>query len=509
MSLPRVAIRAFGSVALTIALAGCTATERKPREVPTGPVAAPKVQPAQPAASLPAEVPPDAVAQMRAAAPATAPAKPAQPRHLLIYTACKGFKHGSIPFCTAALQIVGEKTGAYQAVVSDDPAVFKPESLARFDAVCFNNTTGELFEEPELKQSLLDFVRKGKGVVGIHAATDCFYQWPEYGELLGGYFDGHPWNGTVTIKVDDPQHPLNAVFGGQGFEIADEIYQFKAPYSRAKLRVLLSIDTGKTDMTRPGIKRTDGDFAVSWVHMYGLGRVFFCSLGHREDIFWTPAVLQHDLAGIQFALGDLPADATPSTQLLPDGSADLFNGQDLTGWVCKPGSWAVEDGILTRKGGDYTWTEQTFGDFVLDLEFKIAEKTNSGVFLRTSNIDDCVQTGIEMQVLDTYGKEPADKHDCGAIYDCLAPAKQVVKKPGEWNHVSITCRGPKIDIEMNGEKIIDMDLDQWTTAGENPDGTPNKFKTAYKDMPRVGHIGLQEHGSPVWFRNVKIKRLAE
>jgi hypothetical protein len=102
-----------------------------------------------------------------------------------------------------------------------------------------------------------------------------------------------------------------------------------------------------------------------------------------------------------------------------------------------------------------------------------------------------------------------DKHDCGAVYDCLAPAKQAVKKAGEWNHATITCKGPKIAIEMNGEKIIDMNLDQWTTAGKNPDGTPNKFKTAYKDMARVGHIGFQEHGSPVWFRNVKIKRLAE
>jgi type 1 glutamine amidotransferase len=265
--------------------------------------------------------------KIRAAAPDRAVAKPAQPRRLLVYTACKGFIHSSIPYCTAALQAIGEKTGAFTVVASDDPAVFKPESLAGFDAVCFNNTTSELFDDPALKQSLLDFVRGGKGIIGVHAATDCFYEWPEFGELMGGYFDGHPWNETVTLKVDEPAHPVVAMFGGQPFEVADEIYQMRAPYSRDKLRVLLSLDTARTDMTRNGIKRTDGDFAVSWVRNYGQGRLFYCSLGHRHEIFWTPALLQHYLAGIQFALGDLPADALPSGAHQAEGWEQLFNGQ--------------------------------------------------------------------------------------------------------------------------------------------------------------------------------------
>ncbi len=453
------------------------------------------------------EVPPDALEKIRAAAPNQAPVKPAQPRRMLVYTACKGFKHGSIPYCAAALEAMGQKTGAFEVVVSDDPALFQSDSLNRFDGVCFNNTTGELFEDVALKQGLLDWVKSGKGMIGIHAATDCFYQWPEFGELLGGYFDGHPWNETVAVKIDEPGHAVNAAFGGKGFELADEIYQFKAPYSREKLRVLLSLDTSKTDMTKPDIKRDDKDFAVSWVRNYGLGRVFYCSLGHREDIFWNPLVLQHYLAGIQFALGDLPADATPSAQLAADGWIKLFNGQDLAGWIAKPGSWAVADGVLARKGGGDIWTEQPFGDFVLDLEFKLDPQTNSGVFLRTGDINDCVQTGIEMQVLDSFGKEPPDKHDCGAIYDCLAPSKNTVKKPGEWNHAFVTCQGSKIQVELNGQAILDMNLDQWTEAGKNPDGTPNKFKTAYKDMPRRGRIGLQDHGKPVWYRNIRIKPL--
>jgi type 1 glutamine amidotransferase len=363
--------------------------------------------------------------------------------------------------------------------------VFKPESLNTFDAVCFNNTTGELFEDATLKQALLDFIRGGKGIVGIHAATDCFYNWPEFGALMGGYFDGHPWNETVTVKLDEPGHPVNAAFGGKPFEIADEIYQFKEPYTRHALRVLLRLDTDKTNMTRDGIKRTDKDFAVSWVRNYGLGRLFYCSLGHREEIFCNPAVLGHYLAGIQFALGDLPADATPSARIAADGWTTLFNGQDLSGWINKPGSWVVEDGVLARQGGGDIWTEQLFGDFTLDLEFKFEPEANSGIFFRTGDIKDCVQTGIEMQVIDSFGKPAADKHDCGAIYDCLAPRKNVVKKAGEWNHVTLTCRGPRIQVELNGEAIVDMNLDEWTTAHQNPAGTENKFNTAYKDMPRA------------------------
>ncbi|HPM22506.1 MAG TPA: DUF1080 domain-containing protein [Phycisphaerae bacterium] len=452
-------------------------------------------------------VPPDARAKIRAAAPQQAPAKPAQARRLLVYTACQGFRHSAIPYCTAALEILGEKTGAFSVVASNDPAVFKPESLNTFDAVCFNNTTGELFEDATLKQALLDFIRGGKGIVGIHAATDCFYNWPEFGALMGGYFDGHPWNETVTVKLDEPGHPVNAAFGGKPFEIADEIYQFKEPYTRHALRVLLSLDTDKTNMTRDGIKRTDKDFAVSWVRNYGLGRLFYCSLGHREEIFCNPAVLGHYLAGIQFALGDLPADATPSARIAADGWTTLFNGQDLSGWITKPGSWVVEDGVLARKGGGDIWTEQLFGDFTLDLEFKFEPEANSGIFFRTGDIKDCVQTGIEMQVIDSFGKPAADKHDCGAIYDCLAPRKNVVKKAGEWNHVTLTCRGPRIQLELNGEAIVDMNLDEWTTAHQNPDGTENKFNTAYKDMPRRGRIGFQDHGKSVWYRNIRLKRL--
>ena len=178
------------------------------------------------------------------------------------------------------------------------------------------NTTGELFTDPELQKSLAEFVKSGKGLIGIHSASDTFYTWEEYGKMMGGYFDGHPWHETVKLKVEDPGHATCECFHGKDINIIDEIYQYtEAPYSRERLRVLLSLDPSGTDMKKNGMKRADGDYAVGWVQSYGDGRVFYCNLGHREETYWNPTVLQHYLAGIQFALGDLAADTTPSAAL--------------------------------------------------------------------------------------------------------------------------------------------------------------------------------------------------
>ncbi len=159
---------------------------------------------------------------------------------------------------------------------------------------------------------------------------------------------------------------------------------------------------------------------------------------------------------------------------------------------------------------DYLWAKETYGDFVLQLEFKTTEGANSGIFLRTADLTDPVFTGIEVQVSNSYGAKNLSRGStAGAIYDCLAPTKNTVKKPGEWNHCRITCRGSKIQVELNGQQIIDMDLDRWTEPQKNPDGTPNKFPRALKDFARSGHIGLQDHGRPVWYRNIKVRRLSE
>jgi len=256
--------------------------------------------------------------EIRAAAPDRPTAKPAKPRKLLVFYRCEGFAHSAIPYCNRTLKILGEKTGAFTTEFSDDMKAFTIENLRRFDAVVLNNTTRLKFDDPSHRIGLIDFVEKGGGLVGIHAATDNFYDWPEACQMIGGVFDGHPWgaNGTWAFKLDEPAHPLNRAFEGKGFLMKDEIYQISGPYSRDNLRVLVSLDmTNSRNLEVQGIKRNDSDFAVSWIRKYGKGRVFYCSLGHNHDLFWNKAVLRHYLDGVQYALGDLEMDHRPSAEL--------------------------------------------------------------------------------------------------------------------------------------------------------------------------------------------------
>lgn len=277
---------------------------------------------------------PQEIEKIKAALPEKATATPKKPRKILVFNLTRGFKHDSIPVAAKAIELLGEKTGAFTVVVSEDISMFEQEVLDGFDAVLMNNTTGDLFLPPNfkqlspddqksataranlLRQNLLNFVSNGKGIIGLHAATDCFYNWKEYGEMMGGYFNGHPW-GKVIVKIDDPAHPLNKAFGGKPFEISDEIYTFKEPYSREKLRILLSVDWDES-VKKLNIQkgnRADNDYALSWIRNYGKGRVFYCAFGHQHAIFWNKPIMQHILDGIQFALGDLEADATPSALL--------------------------------------------------------------------------------------------------------------------------------------------------------------------------------------------------
>jgi uncharacterized protein len=254
---------------------------------------------------------------------------PARPRKLLVYAVSHGPHRFGIPTGKAILEMLGKETGAFTAVVSDDLANFEPDALRRFDAVCFCNTTGEVFYRPvardlfdalpeeqqrqqvanaeRLVRNLTDYVRGGGGFFGIHAATDSLHKTPAYGEMIGGYFDGHPWSAkrTVFVRVEQPEHPLcKGVFEGKGFSIQDEIYQIADPYSRDKCQVLLSLDLEKSDKPDKPIKRGQKDIPVCWIKSYGKGRVFYCSLGHSKSIYCNPLVLQLWLGGLQYVLGD-------------------------------------------------------------------------------------------------------------------------------------------------------------------------------------------------------------
>ena len=261
------------------------------------------------------------IQKIESALPQASTAKPAKPRKVLIFWRCEGFFHGDgIAAGNKAFELMGEKTGAYTTVTSDDMSMFDRDKLNQFDAVIFNNTTALAFADPDHRQALLDFVRGGKGMVGTHSSVDNFYKWPEGAAIMGALFAGHPW-GQAPVKLDDPSHPLVKVFDNKGFWVRDEMYKMRDPYSREKLRVLLSFDMSKLPDNAP--TRDDKDNAIAWIQGVEKGRVFYCSLGHNRHIFWDPALLKFYLDGIQYALGDLPADATPSARLSPQPKAIL------------------------------------------------------------------------------------------------------------------------------------------------------------------------------------------
>jgi type 1 glutamine amidotransferase len=276
------------------------------------------------------------------AVPKSAPAKPKKPRRILVSnlnvrrgTVRVGEReHPSIPYGNYAIELLGKRTGAYEAVFNNDIGLLRPGFIDQYDAICFNNTVGVLFDDKQLRESLLGFIAAGKGFVGFHAAAATFVeypvydQWPPFGRMVGGTENGgHPWrpNETITVKVADPNSPLTAMFKGTGFEIADEVYQFQEPDIAARIHPLLSIDLDKTDFGPNRrilpVRRNDRFFPLTWIKPHEQGRVFYSSLGHNAHVYSNPALLAHFLAGIQYALGDLKADDRPTPGSVTSGSS--------------------------------------------------------------------------------------------------------------------------------------------------------------------------------------------
>jgi len=208
--------------------------------------------------------------------------------------------------------------------------------------------------------------------------------------------------------------------------------------------------------------------------------------------------------------GWLLAQALPTTSH-PDisgpGWKDLF-AKDLSNAVMPPGEWAWENGELRAIGHDTIWTKESYGDFILDLEFKVSKGANSGVFLRAGNIKD-VLSALEIQIHETTDGGPIGM--VAALYDAKKPSVDATKPAGEWNRYTITCKGSRLWVVFNGKQVQDLDLNDWKEPHKNPDGSPNKFDKALKDYSRKGPIGFQgihgQAGQPVWFRNLRIKTL--
>ena len=266
--------------------------------------------------------------KVQAALPLKSLAKPKKERRVLVFYRCEGFVHGSIAIGNYAIKELGKKTGAFMVDTADEYSVFNKENLAKYDTILFNNTTHLVFQNDTQRDAMLDFLKQGKGVAGIHAASDNFYKWKTAARMVGGQFDGHPWGagGTWSFKLDDPKHTLNRAFMGKGFWLKDEIYQYKPGtfVGEDEIRILISLDLTKNQTMGP-LKRNEGlrkqyteggrYVPVSWLRKFQGGRVFYTNFGHNESTFWNPGVIKHCLDGLQYALGDLTADATPTSKI--------------------------------------------------------------------------------------------------------------------------------------------------------------------------------------------------
>ena len=287
---------------------------------------------------------PTDIAAMMAALPEKPLATPQAVRRVLVLTKAAGFVHSSIPLSAKMVEYLGDKTGAWMTTISYDSAVITPENLKNYDAIFLASSTGEFLDVAGDKattdmrrKALMDFIKSGKGLAGIHAASDSYHvndrpttpdgaakmtgTWPEWNEAIGGFFKYH-WNfpTLIPVKIDDKESPLTAMFPARGYEVVDETYTFaQDSFSHKRVHVLTSVNyqrmSAEDKAKEPaGTRRTDGDYALSYIQKVGSGRVFYQAHGHDEKIYFSRPFLTHMLAGIQYAIGDLKADDSPSVK---------------------------------------------------------------------------------------------------------------------------------------------------------------------------------------------------
>lgn len=284
------------------------------------------------------------ISAMMAALPDKPLATPLGLRHVLVLCKAAGWVHTSIPLAAKMVEYLGDKTGAWMTAITYDPASINAENLKQYDALFLDSTTGEFLDDPNDKaasearrQALLEFVKGGKGLAGVHAATDSYHTsprpaspgtaataaptgtWPEFNEMIGGFFKFHwTYPTLIPVKIDDPNSPLTSMFSPKGYEIVDETYTFaQDSFSRKRVHVLTSINYNKMSSEDKAkepaaTRRTDGDYALSYIQRVGNGRVFYEAHGHDEKVYYSRPFVAHMLAGLQYALGDLKADDSPS-----------------------------------------------------------------------------------------------------------------------------------------------------------------------------------------------------
>ena len=404
-------------------------------------------------------------------------------KRVLVFSKTAGFRHDSIATGVAALKELG-KSSNITVDATEEAGQFTTSNLARYDAVAFLSTTGDVLNADQQK-AFENYVATGGGYMGIHAAADTEYDWKFYGGLVGAYFASHPQIQPATVRVEDHTHPSTAHLD-EAWERTDEWYNYRTN-PRDQARVLATLD----ETTYQG-GTMKGDHPIAWCQTYEGGRSFYTGGGHTKESYAEPAFKQHLLGGLRYASGQVKADCKPQT-----GYRSIFNGKTLEGWKqAGPGKFNVVDGEMRTEGGmGMAWYQaKELKSYSLKLDWKLDGDDNSGVFVGFPASDDpwsAVNNGYEVQIDAT---DAADR-TTGAVYGFksadIKARDRVLRPPGQWNSYEIKVQGERLQVFLNGVKINDY--------------TNTDPARSLKD----GYIGLQNHGAgdQASFRNIQLREL--
>ena len=429
-----------------------------------------------------------------------ADARAGDPDRLLVVTVTKGFRHSSIPTAEAVLQKLADQSGKWTVdfARNDEELMAKTtaEALEGYEGVIFANTTGMLpLADPAY---FIDWIKDGHAFIGMHSATDTFKDFPEFVEMIGGSFRSHGAQATVEALVEDPKHPATRHFTGS-YIVHDEIYLLNN-YYREKVHLLLTLDKHPNN-------KTPGHYPICWNKKIGKGRMFYTSLGHREDVWEASPYQKHIVGGIEWALKlqsgsaepqNLSAKANLPTSDFFHDFVPLFNGENLDGWKLRNPdghqSWSAENGMLVNRiSGDAHGTdivsERKFQDFVIRYDYMIPAGSNSGVYLRGRH---------EIQILDDFDHRVSELGGNGAIYNYKV-ARQFVSRPaGEWQSVEAKMVGNRVTVKLNGAVIHDDVMVPRATGGELD-----------QNLDQPGPIMLQGDHGAIAFRNIRVRDLSK